>query len=190
MVNELAKMGSSTTPGEIKPPKASRDRKRTYSETARSKVTSQALLDESQKKPRQTAATKLTAKQMIDLVPRLSNEEVSKLVGSLLKRRKFKKDQAAPSTFKTPGPILPKRSGKLPPQPAQPGNSTTVGRPREFISRKDRDSSRMRRKEDPQSSTATEEKLTQEKHLSPLSTEAYYHQENDLAHDLLSHALR
>ena len=127
---------------------------------------------------------------MIDLVPRLTNEEVSKLVGSLLRRRKFKKDQSAPSTSKTPGPILPKRSGKMPPQPAQPGNNAAGARPRELISRKERDISRMRRKEYHQSSTAAEEKLLQEKHSRPLCTEPYDQPENDLAYDLLSQALR
>ena len=189
MVNELAKIVSPTTPGEIKT-KASRDRKRSFCETARSKGPSPTNLDEAHKKPRQIAAPTLSAKQMIDLVPRLTNEEVSKLVGSLLKRRKLKKDQAAPSTSKTPGSILPKRSGKMPPHPEQPLNNPAAARPRELLSRRDRDISRRRQKERHQLSTAADETLLQEKHIRPVVTEHPDLPENDLTHDLLSQALR
>ena len=189
MVNELAKIVSSTTPGEIKT-KIARDRKRSFSEVARPKAPPQTTLGEAHKKPRQTPAPNLTAKQIIDLVPRLTNEEVSKLVGSLLKRRKFKKDQAAPSTSKTPGPVLPMRSGRMPPQPAQPVHYAAGTRTRELTGRKERDLARMRRKERHQSTTPTEENLLQEKHAGPLSAEPHDEPEIDLAHDLLSQALR
>ena len=189
MVNELAKIVSSTTPGEIKT-KIPRDRKRSFSETARPKGPPQTTLGEVHKKPRQATAPNLTAKQMIDLVPRLTNEEVSKLVGSLLKRRKFKKDQAAPSTSKAPGPVLPMRSGRMPPQPAQPVNYAAGTRQRELTARKDRDLARMRRKERTQSTTATDENLLQEKQAGLLSAEPHDEPQIDLAHDLLSQALR
>ena len=189
MVNELAKIVASTTPGEIKP-LISRDRKRSFSETARPKAPPQTTSDEAHKKPRQAAAPNLSAKQMIDMVPRLTNEKVSKLVGSLLKRRKFKKDQAAPTTSKTPGPKLPKRSGRMPPQPAQHVNYAAGTRPRELTCRRERDIPRSRRKERLQSSTTTEQNLLQEKHLGPLSAEPHDEPEIDLAHDLLSEALR
>ena len=102
MVDELAKIpvASSHTPGDNQA-KVFRDWKWTFPEAAKPKAPSQPTLDADHKKQRQSAVPSVTAKQLIELVSKLANDEISKLGVSLLKRCKLMKDQAAPSSSTT-----------------------------------------------------------------------------------------
>ena len=202
MVNESAKtpVGRLLTPGEIMVKIPPRDRKRAFSETRSESLSGKAtpsqptlatdglvrgkLLTSKHKK-----MSTVAVKQIINLVPKLSSDVLSQVVGSILKRKKKKVHPGHSSEASAPNDA---RRGSAKAAPKTPViDRVALRSPPEPSHKTDQASSSSRQREPQLKNRSSESIEDLKEHLArPLrpSSQSLDTVEDDLAHDLLREA--